>query len=71
MKMLLEMGGDDPIMLYDDDPIDYALELVAEDRLDYETLCLCCLKAMSNDEVKLMLDNHELSPRFFEDEEDL
>jgi hypothetical protein len=49
--------------LYYSDPRDYALELV-ESGHDPSNLLLCCLKFMSHDEVRDMLDANELSPRF-------
>jgi hypothetical protein len=54
---------------YQDAPRDYALALV-EDGHDPEYLLLACLKFMSHDDVRGMLDAAELSPRFLEEEED-
>ena len=48
---------------FNEDPRDYALELV-EIGHDPEHLLLCCLKYMSHDDVRGMLDCNELSPRF-------
>ena len=54
---------------FQNNPRDYALELV-ENGVSAETLLLCALKFMSNDDVRDMLDANELSPRFDEDAED-
>jgi hypothetical protein len=55
--------------LYQEEPRSYALELVHEKWLDSEHLLLCALKYMSHDDVRKMLDDNELSPRFlFNDE---
>lgn len=48
---------------------DRALELVEEGLVSADHLLLCCLKAMSNDDVAWMLDANELSARFLEDED--
>jgi len=48
---------------YETSPRDFALELV-ENGYSAGHLLLCCLKAMSHDDVKWMLDANELSPRF-------
>ena len=55
---------------YDDNPRDYALQLIEEDRVSADALLDSCLASMSHDHIKRMLDNHELSPRFFADEEE-
>ena len=47
------------------DPRDYALELV-EQGLEKDTLIMACLKYMSHDDIRGMLDANELSPRFSE-----
>lgn len=52
--------------LFESDPRDYALEMAAQGLVDYEYLCLACLKYMSHDDVRGMLDCNELSPRFME-----
>jgi len=44
-------------------PRDFALELV-ENGMDKDEMILCCLKYMSHDDVRDMLDCNELSPRF-------
>ena len=51
---------------YQNEPRDYALEMVYSGRVDRETLLIACLKYMSHDDVRDMLDANELSPRFIE-----
>lgn len=51
--------------LFNDNPRDYALELV-EQGFSADHLLLCALKYMSHDDVRDMLDCNELSPRFEE-----
>ena len=51
------------------DPRNYALSLVEEGVVSADHLLLCCLKAMSIDEVRWTLDANELSPRFKEEED--
>tara|TARA_R100000700_G_scaffold25815_1_gene32622 strand:- start:147 stop:314 length:168 start_codon:yes stop_codon:yes gene_type:complete len=48
---------------FQENPRDFALELV-ENGCSSDTLLLYCLKYMSNDDVRDMLDCNELSPRF-------
>lgn len=49
---------------------DYALELVEDNGFDAEHMLLCCLKYMSQDDVKDMLHINEYPNRFeFEEEE--
>ncbi len=55
-------------MSYENNPRNYALELVAEGLVTTDHLLLCCLKYMSHDDVREMLDANELSPRFDESE---
>ena len=50
---------------FQDNPRDYALELVERGH-DPEYLLLACLKYMGHDDVREMLDANELSPRFLE-----
>jgi hypothetical protein len=45
-------------------PRDYALEMVEGGIVSADHLLLCCLKYMSVDAVRDMLDANELSPRF-------
>ena len=49
---------------------DQALKLVEDGLVSADHLLLCCLKAMSEDDVDWMLDANELSPRFSEDEDE-
>jgi|TARA_B110000495_G_C22445796_1_gene279146 hypothetical protein len=51
--------------LYKDDPRSYATELVLDEYVDAGTMVTACLKFMSSDDVRAMLDDNELSPRFF------
>jgi hypothetical protein len=53
-------------MTYETDPRDYAMELIEEGRTSAEDLLVACLKYMSHDDVRDMLDSNELSPRFTE-----
>jgi hypothetical protein len=53
-------------MTYETDPRDYAIELVEEGRTSAEDLLVACLKYMSHQDVRDMLDANELSPRFTE-----
>jgi hypothetical protein len=53
-------------MTYQDNPRDFALELVEEGRISAEGLLKACLVFMSHDDVREMLDDNELSPRFIE-----
>ena len=48
---------------FETSPRDFALELV-ENGMSSDTLLLYCLKYMSHDNVRDMLDCNELSPRF-------
>lgn len=57
-------------MTYQDDPRDYALKLTEEGFVSASHLLLCCLKSMSHNDVRWMLDANELSPRFEEAEEE-
>lgn len=53
-------------MTYQDNPRDYAIELVEEGRISADDLLVACLKYLSHDDVRDMLDANELSPRFTE-----
>jgi len=55
---------------FDNNPRDFALELVENQLVSADHLLLCCLKYMSRDAVRDMLDCNELSPRFSEDEDE-
>lgn len=57
---MTELGYD-----FDSDPRDYALGLTEEGIAIERELLAACLSFMSKDEVKQMLDDNELSPRFF------
>ena len=57
-------------MSYETDPRDYALEQVEDGNVDPNLMLLACLKWMSSDEVREMLDANELSPRFLHPDED-
>jgi hypothetical protein len=46
------------------DPRSFALELWEEGLVGTETIIQACLNFMSHDDVRQMLDNNELSPRF-------
>ena len=56
--------------LFETDPRDFALLLVEDGLVSAEHLALCCLKYMSHDDVRGMLDANELSPRFDEEDDD-
>lgn len=56
--------------LFDADPRDFALDLVANGLVSSDHLLLCALKYMSHDDVRDMLDCNELSPRFDEEDEE-
>ena len=64
---LTEMG--DP-GLFESDPRSYALGMVEEGLVDPMTMITACLKYMSHDDVRGMLDANELSPRFDDGYED-
>ena len=49
---------------YDNNPRDYALELVEDGEVSSACLLFACLNHMSHDDVREMLDANELSPRF-------
>lgn len=56
--------------LFRSEPRDYALEMVENGLVTADHLLLCCLKYMSHDDVREMLDCNELSPRFDDDDDD-
>jgi hypothetical protein len=56
--------------LFKTEPRDYALEMVENGLVTADHLLLCCLKYMSHDDVRDMLDANELSPRFDEETEE-
>lgn len=49
---------------YQDNPRDYALAMVEQGLVTPEYMITACLKYMSHDDVRDMLDANELSPRF-------
>lgn len=51
--------------LYDSAPRSYAIALVEDESVNLKALFFSCLKFMSHQDVKDMLDDNELSPRFF------
>lgn len=55
--------------LFKSNPRAYSLEMVENGLVSVDHMLLCCLKYMSHDEVRDMLDANELSPRFDEDED--
>lgn len=56
--------------LFERDPRDFALEMVANGLVSADHLLMCALQYMSHNDVRDMLDSNELSPRFDEDEEE-
>lgn len=56
--------------LFQRDPRDYALGLVEEGLVSADTMLTACLKYLSHDDCREMLDMNELSPRFDEDDDD-
>jgi len=55
---------------FKNNPRNFALQLVEEGHTTEEDLLMACLGFLSHDDVREMLDNNELSPRFFDDEDD-
>ena len=55
---------------FDNRPDHYALELVEDCTTTAESMLAQCLTYMSNDEIRQMLDENELSPRFENDDDD-
>ena len=55
---------------FKNNPRDFALQLVEGGHTTEEDLLMACLGFLSHDDVREMLDNNELSPRFFDGEED-
>jgi hypothetical protein len=51
-------------------PRSYALGLVEEKLIDADTMLKAALGYMSFDDVRDMLDDNEMSPRFIEEEEE-
>jgi len=52
------------------DPRDYAVALVEDGLVSAEVLLTACLKYMSHDDVRGMLDANELTPRFVDDDDE-
>jgi len=52
---------------FQDDPRDYAMQLIEEEHTTKKNLLLACLKFMSHDKIRYMLDDNELSPRFIDE----
>ncbi len=44
------------------DPVDYAMQLVEENHTTENNLLLACLKYMSHDQIRKILEYNELSP---------
>ena len=55
---------------FKNNPRNFALQLIEEGHTTEEDLLMACLVFLSHDDVREMLDNNELSPRFFDDEDD-
>lgn len=55
--------------LFNLDPRKFALEMVSNGLVTAENLLICCLKYMSHNDVRDMLDSNEFSPRFDENDE--
>ena len=55
---------------FKNNPRNFALQLIEEGHTTEEDLLMACLGFLSHDDVREMLDNNELSPRFFDDEDD-
>lgn len=49
--------------LFTSDPIEYALTMIDEGRTDKSELLTACLKWMSHDQIRDMLESNELDPR--------
>jgi len=48
--------------LFESNPRDYAIVLIEEGMIDSGTIVTACLKYMSHDDVRDMLDCNDLSP---------
>ena len=55
---------------FKNNPRNFALQLVEEGHTTEKDLLIACLGFLSHDDVREMLDNNELSPRFFDYEDD-
>jgi len=47
---------------FQDDPRDYAMQLIEEEHTTEKNLLLACVKFMSHDQIRDMLEWNELSP---------
>ena len=56
--------------LFRNDPRGFALELADLGEIDTRNLLISALNWMSTDEVRDMLDANELSPRFWDEDEE-
>jgi hypothetical protein len=52
--------------LFQKDPREYAQSMVDDGLIDAQSLLDICLRYLSHDDVRDMLDREELSPRFAE-----
>ncbi len=50
--------------IFDTNPRDFALEMIEEGTATTDGMLIACLKYMSGDQVRDMLDCNEWSPRF-------
>lgn len=55
---------------FKNNPRNFALQLIEEKHTTEKDLLIACLGFLSYDDVCEMLDNNELSPRFFDGEDD-
>jgi hypothetical protein len=55
-----ELGYD-----FENNPTEYAFGLIDENIVTKEQMLLICLIFMSHEDIRQMLDDNELSPRFF------
>ena len=55
---------------FKNNPRNFALQLIEEEHTTEKNLLIACLGFLSHDDVREMLDNNELSPRFFDGEDD-
>jgi hypothetical protein len=52
--------------LFKRDPREYAISLALDEEVDASFILTCCLKYMSQDDIRKMLDVSELSPKFWD-----
>jgi hypothetical protein len=60
MTHMQELGYD-----FENNPIEYTFGLIDESIVTEEQMISMCLKFMSHANIRQMLDDNELSPRFF------